>query len=439
MIKHGQGSTHTRKKKNCHWNNVSFDVGVFCILTEKMKFAVQKIGESGARLGVLYDIGRHCEKAFRTPMCFVYTSKGSVPHLSYETLQLLTKDCLPVVLPLVSLAETYEAVKKFSKGIGAFIGLQEYVLYTSIQDPAVRTLSGYNDKNGVSLWPKSGRNQLNVGKFMDIQEAFCPDMYQALCDSDTDKNSSKKRIRKSVERTLDYLDGCIEIHNKSEKLSKTAIFGTIEGGFDLEARKKSAKLTACRPVAGFIIDGFNCYGPETEGFEFEEIKDILKATLEHLPADKPRMMHCVWRPDNVIRAVESGIDLFDASYPYILTQRGTALVLPLQYSKAKPLLSDAPLINGDMRQPNVVEINLEAQMYKEDMSPILEGCKCYTCRRFTKAYVHHLLVTSEMLAQVLLMIHNLYHYMSFFETIQKALEEDDFNKMKAHVLSVPLL
>jgi len=399
-----------------------------------MKFSFQRVNGSGARLGVLSEIGRHGDKVWKTPMCFVYTRRGCIPHLTYETLQMLTKDTLPLLLPLVHLVETHESVRKFSKGIGAFIGLQEHLLYTSMQDPSILVPPGYNDKAGVSLWPNTGRVQCGVEKFMSIQEAFCPDFYQALCDSDTSITSSKGRLRKSVDRTIEYLDECIKIHNKCEKLRQTAIFGTIEGGFDLDYRRKSAKLTSERPVAGFIIDGFSNYGPETENFEFEEIKHILSETLQNIPSDKPRLMHLVWRPDNVIRALELGIDLFDASYPSILSGRGSALVLPLNYKKVRAKLPVEP-VNDDVTESRTVELDLKDEKFKADFSPVLQGCDCYTCRQFTKAYINHLLNTSEMLAQVLLTLHNIHHYMKFFDVLKSALADDEFHLLKTHFLS----
>ncbi|GAB6027898.1 Queuine tRNA-ribosyltransferase subunit qtrtd1 [Chamberlinius hualienensis] len=384
-----------------------------------MKFSFEKVGRAAARLGHMTEIGRHGEKVIQTPTCFVYTKKGCIPHVTHEVLQMLTTDSLPLIFPLSNVSDSYEAVKRFSKGLGEFTGLNDNIIYSSVQDPAEANKSGYNDKFGVSLWSKSGRKQVDVEQFMEIQTAFTPDIYQALCDSDTSKETSSKRTVKAVERTLNYLDQCLKIHQKTERLANSAVFGTVEGGFNVALRQRSAKLTAERPVDGFIIDGLDCYGPASELLNFEEIRVILEETIKVLPNEKPIIMHSVWHPYNVILAVELGIDIFDASYPYLLCERGFASVFELN---KKTLTTEHEKLQKDSNA--LLEINLKDEKFKMDFSPLVNDCSCHTCRRFTRAYINHLLNTSEMLAFVLLMIHNLHHYMRFFNILREALRDD---------------
>lgn len=118
----------------------------------------------------------------------------------------------------------------------------------------------------------------------------------------------------------------------------------------------------------------------------------------------------------------AGIDLFESTYIYHLTLGGFALIFPLDGDNRNvydPQLSD---IGGDR-----TKINLRATVYRKDTSSIVEGCNCYTCQNHTRAYINHLLNVHEMLAHILLEIHNTYHYLGFFRSIREAIKCGEFN------------
>ncbi|XP_076373416.1 queuine tRNA-ribosyltransferase accessory subunit 2 isoform X1 [Tachypleus tridentatus] len=402
------------------------------LFTRTMKFAVLQQGPEESRLGNLSEFWKDSEKIedFETPLCLLYSRAGSIPHLTNEVLQYLNKPVTPVVFPLPSVVDLFEPVKKYGHGIGKFVGLEEYPICISVQDPVEPAPSGYNDKAGISVWNTRGRAHLDVDKFMAVVESFEPAFYQALCDSDTPQGSSRKRLTHSVERSLIHLDKCLEKHLTSDKLKNTAIFGSVVGGFSPDARKRSAMQTVLRPVDGFVIDGFHLDNSDPDLLStFKQMFPILKETIALLPLDKPRVLHGALSPDMVLKAIKCGIDLFDASYAFAVTEQGRALVTPVSTgnSPVNILVKDGlKLLNSHFKY----EIDLKNEIYREDFSSLLEGCTCYTCCQFSKAYIHHLLNTSEMLAFVLLMLHNLHNFLSFFSFARELISKGELDKLQ---------
>lgn len=392
-----------------------------------MKFIIQKESSGSGRCGLLAEFGRHGDKTLETPACMMYTRGGSSPHISGELLDFVKNTSGLVHIPLNHFIEHQETLEDFKKGIAEFTSMTKGSIFCSVHDPAVEVASGYNDKNGVALWSRCGKTMVNVDSFMRSMEAMFPDWYQALSDSDTDVNSSNKRILKSVDRTLAFLDKIVEKQQSSERLQKSALFGSIEGGYDIKERKRSAKETATRPVQGFVIEGFHRFGASADIVKMDKMAEVLAETTKILPEDKPRLMQSVWKPDLVLQAVQLGVDIFDSSYPYLVTEKGAALVFDFQYTDDAISPSES---EDDGHQFSCFEIDLADKIYSDDFTPILTECRCYTCLNFTRAYIHHLLNTSEILASVLLMLHNFSHYFHYFVAIRQAMLEDKLSHLE---------
>ncbi|KAL1468518.1 hypothetical protein MTO96_025352 [Rhipicephalus appendiculatus] len=191
-----------------------------------------------------------------TPMCLLYTHAGSVPHLTYDMLHKIKGvDHHPALFPLPPIASFANSVQEFGAGISKFSGMPTHPSFIRIQDPMKATPSGFNDKAGVSIWDQGGRVHLNVPTFMRIMEAFKPSCYQALCDSDTPKDATRKRLQRSVERTTSLLDQCIAAKSVSSALRDTCILGTVVGGYSMEHRHASVMEISKRDVDGYVIEG----------------------------------------------------------------------------------------------------------------------------------------------------------------------------------------
>ncbi|XP_026537527.1 queuine tRNA-ribosyltransferase accessory subunit 2 isoform X2 [Notechis scutatus] len=318
--------------------------------------------------------------------------------------------------------------------------MPESVSYCSLQDPAVCSPHGYNSTKAVSIWNNRGRKELTASKFMDIQKAIQPDWFQCLSDGDTISGDiSRKKAKKSVDRSLCFLDECLQLQENCPELKQSLMIGVIEGGDVLEERLRSARETAKRPVAGFLLDAFqgNTMTKETK-------LELLTSVIAELPEDKPRLIHGIGKPDEVLECIKRGIDIFDSSFPYQVTERFCALSFNYDYqlnTETADIKEDGKTeVRKDDEKTNdetcseaqemtSFEIHLKEIKYQDDFNPIVNGCSCYCCQNHSRAYIHHLIMTKEMLAYVLLMMHNFQHYFSFFSSIRNALKEDKLDQL----------
>ncbi|KAM8975206.1 queuine tRNA-ribosyltransferase accessory subunit 2 isoform 2-T2 [Pelodytes ibericus] len=407
-----------------------------------MKLSLSK-ATNGARLGVITNLGHNGDKILEVPGCLLYTKTASPPHLTHDTLQTI-QGVPPVThITLSTLAEHQEVLEEYKQGIVKFAGLTDTVVYCSINDPVNPGPSGYNTNKTVSVWGGGGRLELTPQKFMLAQRALRPDWFQCLCDGEAmAAGSSKKRAKKSVDRSLAFLDECLQLLADNEVLKQSVVIGAIEGGDLLEERLRSARETAKRPVGGFLLDGFQGSSMSTE-----TKLSLISAVTAVLPEDKPRFMQGVGRPDELLECIEKGVDLFDSSFPYEVTERGCALSF-------NHYLSPDPETAGGVQRTVVVEgetceserngtaekedepgitpfeMCLKEKRFREDFGPLLRGCTCYCCSNHSRAYIHHLLMSKELLAGILLMIHNFQHYFSFFRSVRGALRDGKLDVLK---------
>ncbi|KAM6970988.1 queuine tRNA-ribosyltransferase accessory subunit 2 isoform 2-T2 [Tautogolabrus adspersus] len=411
----------------------------------RMKLELSRVLQGSSRLGVLKGLGRTGQHSLEIPGCLLYTHFGTVPHLTQDTLHTLSN--LPSVtqVTLSNIAEHHEVMEEFKDGFAKFSGLHDTALYCSLHDPATQCPTGYTTNKTVSVWGSGGRIELTVDKFMALQKAVKPDWYQSMADGETwQNNTSRKRVRKSVDRTLAHLDECLLVHQKSQELEGVEVFGVVEGGDILEERLRSARETAKRPVAGFCLDGL-----QTGAIDQNLRTQLITAVTKELPEDKPRLLQGVGRPDEVLACVEAGVDLFESFFPFQVTERGCALVFSfdispdperavLELDEERNTVGEKQQ-NGDLNlddqtQMTSFEINLNDKRYHDDFRPLVEGCGCYCCKNHQRAYLHHLLVTNELLAGVLLMIHNTAHYHGFFGALRNAMATDKLDLLKRRVL-----
>uniref|UniRef100_K1QKE7 Queuine tRNA-ribosyltransferase subunit QTRTD1 n=1 Tax=Magallana gigas TaxID=29159 RepID=K1QKE7_MAGGI len=316
-----------------------------------------------------------------------------------------------------------ERTKKWKPLCVHSIRKRDFLVYISVHDTGIEIPSGYNTKAGTAVWNKAGKKLIEPQQFVKCQEAFRPTFYQALSDSDTDKNSGKKRAMKAVDRTLDFLDTILELHKKSERLRDVGVFGSVEGGFHEEARMRSARETAARNVDAGILNTNVCgYHPLTYLF------NVYKLNRNSISGNV----------FNIIQAAYGFLSIFSYQYkelemnppffyPWLVTERGGALVFSFQYDNNSENEREARSTDG-------FEISLKDKSMFEDFGAPVPGCSCYTCQNFTRSYIHHLLNTSELLAPVLLMIHNFHHYFEFFESLRSSLKTDQFLKLKTLIL-----
>lgn len=227
--------------------------------------------------------------------------------------------------------------------------------------------------------------------------------------------ADRKYVQASVERTTRWLERCRVEMDRLNSLPDTVnpkqlLFGINQGAVYDDIRIEHAKQLAEMNLDGYAIGGL------AVGESHEEMYRIIESVVPYLPKDKPTYLMGVGTPANILEAVERGVDFFDCVYP---TRNGRHGHLYTNHGK----------------------INLFNAKYELDARPIEEGCGCPTCRRYSRAYVRHLLKAKEMLGMRLCVLHNLYFYNTMMEEIRDALDAGNFaayKKQKLENMATPL-
>ena len=212
-------------------------------------------------------------------------------------------------------------------------------------------------------------------------------------------------VQASVERTTRWLERCKKEMHRLNQLEDTVnpkqmLFGINQGATYEDIRIEHAKRISELDLDGYAIGGLSV------GESHEEMYRILDEVVPYLPEDKPTYLMGVGTPENILEAVERGVDFFDC-------------VLPARNGRHAHVYT------------NKGKLNLMNAKYEKDDSPIDDTCGCPACRRYSRAYIRHLFKAKEMLAMRLCVMHNLYFFNSMMEEIRQAIEEDRFPAYKA--------
>ncbi|CAG8516606.1 3574_t:CDS:2 [Paraglomus brasilianum] len=341
-------------------------------------------------------------KILDTPNCILNTVRGSVLHLTPDNLRLLPFQAVGITLEQF-LDVQPPASTKFPGGAHEFFNFQEYLLYVDIHDPAKQIKARVNSDKFISVRTHQGIRQLTLADYLSYMNAYKPDFFAAFSDSLIQKNHGDKRVQKSIDRTLKWLDDTLDRVEED-----TNVFGVLGGHGIREERVRSAHETAKRKVAGFLLNVSEI------GDTSEERLDLLRTSLSHLPQEKPRLVYGLGTPGDILRAVSEGADLFDTSYPSEMANNGHAFTFKFATD------SNA----SDM----TLSMNLWDKSFARDFQPFVPSCECHACQNYTRAYTHHLLIAHEMLANVLLISHNLFVYGRFFERIRNSIKMKTFDE-----------
>lgn len=215
-------------------------------------------------------------------------------------------------------------------------------------------------------------------------------------------------VERSVARTTRWLGRCKAEMKRLNSLPDTInrdqlLFGINQGAIFADIRIEHAKQIAEMDLDGYAIGGL------AVGETHEEMYHIIEETVPYLPENKPTYLMGVGTPANILEAVERGVDFFDCVYP---SRNGRHGHLYTNYGK----------------------INLFNAKYELDERPIEEGCQCPACRRYSRAYIRHLLKAKEMLGMRLCVLHNLYFYNTMMTEIRAAIEEGRYGAYKKEKL-----
>ncbi len=193
--------------------------------------------------------------------------------------------------------------------------------------------------------------------------------------------------------TVEWAKRSIVAHKRADQI----IFGVIQGGFYKELRKRALEEILALDFPGITLGGLSV------GEERALTEEMIDYTVPLLPEDKPRYFMGVGDPLSILEYVRNGIDMFDC-------------VLPTRIARNRSLFT------------KYGTIKITKNIYKEDFMPLEDECDCYTCRNFTKAYLHHLFKSKEHLAGRLATIHNLYFLERLILGIRKSIKEGTFKE-----------
>ena len=199
-------------------------------------------------------------------------------------------------------------------------------------------------------------------------------------------------IKNSVERTLRWAKRGKEVHSNPNQ----SLFGIVQGGAYEDLRKYSAIETV-----KMDFDGYSVGGVANDGESKEDMYAAIDYSIPYLPEDKPRYLMGVGEPVDIIEGVKRGIDMFDCVLPTRIARHGNAFT-------------------------RTGKINIKNAKFKEDFTPIEDGCDCYACKYYTKAYIRHLITAQETFGARLLSIHNIRFLIRMTEEIREAISECRF-------------
>lgn len=356
---------------------------------EALKFEVKKVDKrTGARLGVLHLPHGDVE----TPVFMPVGTQATVKAMTPEEL----KD---MVNSHIILANTYHLflrpgheIVKEAGGLHKFMNWDRNILTDSggfqvFSLGAIRKIS----EEGVEFRSHidGSKKFISPEKSMEIQEALGSDIMMAF-DECAPHGASYEYVQKSMERTTRWAKRCKDYHTTTDK---QALFGIVQGGFFKDLRQKSAKDLIEMDFPGYAIGGISVGEPK------DEFLDILRYTAPLLPENKPRYLMGVGTPDYLIEAALAGVDMCDCVLPTRMARNGTALT-------------------------HHGQVNLSNAIHKEAFVTLDDECDCYTCKNYTRAYLHHLVKTNEILGARLLSIHNLRFLVNLMENVRQAIKED---------------
>jgi queuine tRNA-ribosyltransferase len=236
--------------------------------------------------------------------------------------------------------------------------------------------------------------ELTPERAIEIQQMLGSDIAMCL-DECPPGDAGPHEHEEAVRRTILWAGRCRAAHRRENQ----ALFGIVQGGTDIRLRGECARALVALDLPGYALGGFSV------GETMEQMITTLRAAADHLPPHKPRYLMGVGRPQDILLAIDRGIDMFDC-------------VLPTRNGRN----AQAFTLAGPVRLRNAC--------HKRDPRPLESDCTCPTCRQFSRAYLHHLFQADEMLGPTLLSLHNLAFYNNLVAGARQAILAGDYARYR---------
>ena len=365
----------------------------------KIKYELLK-KDGNARLGILHT--NH--GSFKTPMFMPVGTLANVKTLVPEELKAMNS--------AVILSNTYHLWLRPGEDIvNKAGGLHKFMNYDG---PILTDSGGYqvfslakNKKKDITEEGVHFKSHIDGTKLLltpeksiEIQNKLDSDIAMSF-DECPPASADYKYLKNSIERTLRWAARGKAVHNNPNQ----ALFGIVQGGPHEDLRRFSAEETV-----KMDFDGYSIGGVANDGESKEDMYKAVDYSIPYLPEDKVRYLMGVGDPIDILESVERGVDIFDCVLPTRIARHGQAFT-------------------------RTGKIHMKNAKYIRDLSPVEEGCDCYCCKNYSKAYVRHLLSVDETFGGRLLSIHNIRFLIRLTEEIREAIKEDRFLSYKEEFLS----
>lgn len=357
---------------------------------------VKECSRSGARLGRLHTP----HGTFETPMFMPVGTQATVKTLSPEELYEMGSQVILSNTYHLFLRPGPELIKK-AGGLHKFMNYKRGMLTDSggFQVFSLGEMRKITEEGVMFRSHIDGSKQfLSPEIATRVQEDLGADIAMAF-DECIPYPADYEYTKRSTERTTRWAKRCLDVHTREDQ----SLFGIVQGGMYPDLRKMSVEQLTEMDFAGYGIGGLSVGEPKPMMY------DILGQTTVHMPKDKVRYLMGVGTADCIVEAVSLGVDMMDCVFPTRVARNGTAMV-------------------------HTGKLVVRNAAYAEDFRPIEEGCGCYTCRNFSRAYIRHLFKAEETFALRLLSIHNLYFLLNFTREIREAIANDTFPEFRERFL-----
>lgn len=359
-----------------------------------MKFTLHKTatGNTRARRGTVHLAHGDVQTPAFMPVGTYGTVKGMLP----RDIHAIGADIILGNTFHLWLRPTTDVIDTFD-GLHDFIGWQKPILTDSggFQVFSLGAMRKIKEEGVHFKSPIDGAKVfLSPEISMQIQFSLNSDIVMQF-DECTPYPATHIEAQKSLELSLRWGQRCKDEHQKLG--NKNALFGIIQGSMYPDLRQQSLEGLLDIGFDGYAIGGLSVGEPK------EEMMAVLDYLPDDMPADKPRYLMGVGKPEDIVEAVRRGVDMFDC-------------VMPTRNAR-----------NGHYFTTNGV-VRIRNSQHKQDHAPLDENCDCYTCQNFSRAYLYHLHKCKEMLAAQLGTIHNLRYYQRLMADIRKAIEDDCFDE-----------
>ena len=393
--------------------------------------------------------------ALQAPGLFNFTNCGQIPYVTADLLSSSSEEVNIITFQSIMQHPGVSVLENLTKTLSEYMNSSSKLLITPFNSSDPIDLTRFNDQLGMSIWGKSGRLKVTSKEYLHFIKVAKPELFVSLSDV-VPATVNKKRADKSCYRTLQLVNEAVALLLESNLKSK--LLAPIPGSGHRQLMMKSAYLLSKIDVFGYVIE--RCTLPISNWQE--QVSDIISI----LPPKKPVIMLGVLNEHEMVEAYLCGCHFVDTSFVTHFSSTGQGLVLNIREpanlhaigevtETAKqsttaanidfgPSLAEniphqeqpAPVKSIKENQkvpifkpvhylpPNVpFTLDLIKPKYTLQFIPLDEECECFSCKRHTRGYINHLLITNELLAPTLLMLHNLHHAKDLLKQVKTCLQQ----------------